>query len=164
MKIIAIDPGTKCGYATGFEAGEFGCRDLSPLTAAPRKGRSPEPEFARCGKLWELLRDLAQPPVPSPFTVVCEGAAGFMKGKAAVRVSNELRGAVKAWCWANGARYLEIQPHDLKRFAIGKSTADKAEMVRAARERFGYEGANDNEADALWLLAWARQHVAGGAA
>ena len=92
-------------------------------------------------------------------TVVCEGAASFQRGKAAVRVSHELRGAVKVACWESDARYVEVQPGDLKRFATGSSVADKPQMVAAARQMCGYTGDSDDEADAILLLAWAKAYV-----
>ena len=33
-------------------------------------------------------------------------------------------------------------------------------MIQAAKERLGYTGANDNEADALWLLELAKSEYA----
>lgn len=50
-------------------------------------------------------------------------------------------------------RVLLVPPGTLKKYATGKGNADKTAMVVAARERLGYEGMNDNEADALWLRA-----------
>ena len=39
----------------------------------------------------------------------------------------------------------------LKKFATGNGNAGKPEMIVAARERLGYDGFQDDEADALWL-------------
>lgn len=41
----------------------------------------------------------------------------------------------------------------LKVYATGKGNADKTAMVVAARERLGYDGLENNEADSLWLRA-----------
>jgi len=48
-----------------------------------------------------------------------------------------------------GMRYLRIKKH-----ATGKGNAGKAAMIAAARAR-GFDPQDDNEADALALLAWA---------
>jgi hypothetical protein len=40
-----------------------------------------------------------------------------------------------------------------KVYACGAGTADKIGMVVTARERLGYDGLNDNAADALWVRA-----------
>ena len=91
------------------------------------------------------------------IVLVCEGAASFQRGKAAVRVSHELRGAVQTWCWVNGATYVEIEPADLKKFATGKGNATKDDMLAVARKLYKPDCESDDEADALHLLAWAEQ-------
>jgi Holliday junction resolvasome RuvABC endonuclease subunit len=50
-------------------------------------------------------------------------------------------------------RVLLVPPGTLKMYATGKGNADKTQMVVAARDRLGYDGTNDNEADALFLRA-----------
>ena len=154
--VIAIDPGTVTGWAT--ENG-VGVEDLTPKAAAPTKGRVKEPEYSRCGKLWHLLVTLRSCDRDTDAVVVCEGARGFMKGKDAVRVSNELRGVVKAFCHSHGLQYVEVQPQDLQRFVTGRCQVPKEEMLGLAKERYGYTGDDDNAADALHLLAWARKHL-----
>jgi len=171
--IIAIDPGTVTGYACS--SGQHGAWDLTPAKARKRPPTEAEPEHARVGKLFARVSVAIgsylfpfAPTTAQRVVVVCEGAAAFQRGKAAVRVSHELRGAVKAAVWHQASllddesrvSYLEIQPQDLKRFATGKANADKPEMVAAARRMCGYQGEDDNVADALLLLEWARKHVA----
>ena len=46
---------------------------------------------------------------------------------------------------------LEVPPATLKKYATGKGNASKGEMLAAAIRRLDYDGADDNEADALWL-------------
>lgn len=157
MKILAIDPGTITGWADS--TGAHGTFDLTPRKAKPATKRRPailpDPQERRPGRLFMFVHERAA----GVDVVVCEGAVGYQRGKAAVRVSHELRGVVQAACWGSHTRYVEVQPPDLKRFATGSSVADKDQMIAAARARLGYTGDDDNEADALWLLAWARAHV-----
>lgn len=49
---------------------------------------------------------------------------------------------------------IEVQPSSIKKYWTGHGRADKATMVREAKQR-GYEVENDNEADAIagWQLA-----------
>lgn len=44
-----------------------------------------------------------------------------------------------------------VQPASLKRYATGNGNANKQQVLVAAVRRLDYQGADDNEADALWL-------------
>ena len=52
-----------------------------------------------------------------------------------------------------------MPPASLKKYATGNGNAAKIDMVIAARDRLGYEGKDDNEADALWLEQACADHV-----
>lgn len=157
MEILALDPGTVTGAA--WEGGSIRI-DLAPVKASVKKNREAEPEYSRCGKIVQALGKLTE--TWRPEIVVVEGAAAFQRGKAAVRVSHELRGAVKAWCWTNKVRYEEVQPGDLKRFITGRTDSDKATMVAEAKRLYGYIGDDDNVADAMHLLAWGKKFLHNG--
>lgn len=47
--------------------------------------------------------------------------------------------------------YVEVIIQHIKTLASGRGNAPKVEMVTNARERLGYRGHDDNQADALWL-------------
>lgn len=64
-----------------------------------------------------------------------------------------------AWCEHHQIPYQGVPVGTIKRHATGKGNADKAAMLAAARAK-GHQPADDNEADALALLAFA---VAAGA-
>lgn len=58
-----------------------------------------------------------------------------------------------------GIPVTEVGPTELKKYATGKGTADKALVCMAAARRFPHlEFANDNEADSLWLAAMGMRH------
>lgn len=155
---IALDPATSTGYASDLGSGTW---DLTPAKASPKKGRLAEPEYARPGKLEanldQLVKDiLGNPGWSRKVVVICEGAAAFSRGKAAVRVGHELRGVIKSWCWRNAFTYVEIQPGDLQEFVGGRRSVPKDEMLRIAQQRYKPECTSDDEADALHLLAWGK--------
>lgn len=50
-------------------------------------------------------------------------------------------------------RVMYVPPATLKLYATGKGNAGKPEMLTEAVRRLGYEGHDDNEADAMWLRA-----------
>jgi len=155
---IGIDPATKTGFAL---PGNSGFWDLKVKTEAKSLGRKAEPRRCRPGKLFVHLDELRASlgkPEDLDIVLVCEGAAAFTRGKAAVRLSHELRGAVQTWCWVNDVTYVEIEPQDLKKFASGKGNTPKEVMVEIARSKYKPDCTNDDEADALHLLAWAQEH------
>lgn len=49
--------------------------------------------------------------------------------------------------------FVTMAPSSLKKYATGKGNAGKAEVLTSAVRRLGYEGSDDNVADALWLHA-----------
>jgi len=71
----------------------------------------------------------------------------------------ELGGVVRLSLWATRQTrlyrppFVEVPPAVLKKYATGRGNAGKEEMLVAAVRRLGYEGSNNNEADALWLLS-----------
>ncbi len=72
----------------------------------------------------------------------------------------ELRGAVTLALSEKNKAIAVVPPACLKLFATGKGNAKKSVVLAAAREKLGYTGKDDNEADALWLLAMGRASYA----
>ena len=64
-------------------------------------------------------------------------------------------------CAIHGARYYEVHALTLKKYATGYGRAEKSHMVRLAKERWPDQTiADDNQADALWLLAYGEAGLA----
>lgn len=55
-------------------------------------------------------------------------------------------------CQEKGVKLVPIGVGTVKKHATGKGNASKQMMLEAAKKYFGYEGKNDNIADALWIL------------
>ena len=68
-----------------------------------------------------------------------------------------------AWCEHHQIPYEAVPVGTIKRHATGKGNANKDAMIAAARN-LGFDPIDDNEADALALLAWAQEHRMAGAA
>lgn len=70
----------------------------------------------------------------------------------------ELGGVVRLALWEARYTVVDVPPACLKKYATGRGNAKKAEVLAAAIRRLNYQGADDNEADALWMvqmgLAW----------
>lgn len=152
--ILCIDPGTLTGWATPTGSGVW---NLAPLKARKRPPAPAEPEQVRCGRLFTLVSD----EVRDGQRVVVEGAAAFMRGKAAVKVSHELRGAIKAACYYARAVYEEVQPQDWKRTMFGRANVLPPEYLARAQSDLHYRGESEDEAAALWLLMWATRYGVG---
>jgi hypothetical protein len=173
--ILAIDPGTRTGWATSD--GRSGSIALwreprkgkpgRPARYAKKDGRLLAPAVAEVppvddgSKDTRLLRLLRWLEIHSGVLshVVFEGSDGFIRGQPAVRCANELRGVVKLWCLRMGVPYTQVEPGDLKRFATGRTNAKKPDMIAAAKARLGYTGDDEDECDAIWLREWARTFV-----
>lgn len=75
-------------------------------------------------------------------------------GTDAAHVYGGFLGQLTAWCEHHRIPYQGVPVSTIKQFVTGKARASKAEVI-AAVERLGFRPADDNEADALALLAWA---------
>lgn len=67
----------------------------------------------------------------------------------------ELGGFVRVSLYEGGIRYVDVPPASLKKYATGRGNAKKEDVLVAAVRRLNYQGADHNQADALWLRALA---------
>lgn len=81
--------------------------------------------------------------------VVLEGYA-YARANQAHQVG-ELGGVIRVGFHEAQVAFVEVAPSALKKYATGHGNAGKGEVLAAAIRRLGYEGHDDNEADALWL-------------
>lgn len=140
MKILALDPATKCGWA--HSDGPSGTWDLSI-----RRDESAGMRLIRLsGKLCEIKKSAG---VDVVVFEAARNASPKMQGALVVQAT--LQGVIVHWCEENGIEYRGYSPSEIKKHATGKGNASKDAMVAAARERFG-SVIDDNEADAIWLL------------
>jgi crossover junction endodeoxyribonuclease RuvC len=100
--------------------------------------------YAVTNRLWAIRNQIE--------LVMIEGYS-FGSSSKGTRAIAELGGAVRLRLWRHRIPYLDVPPKTVKKYATGNGNAGKNEMVRAANKRLGYDGFDDNEADALWLRA-----------
>lgn len=139
-RVLALDLSlTCCGWAsTNGESGTY--------TPKGRGLDRLEHAVATCSRL-ALRHDL----------VVIEGYSFGSRGRAVFSIG-ELGGCVRLGLHENGFPIVDIPPSNLKKFATGKGNASKDLVLVEAVKRLGYEGASNDEADALWMLNMARVH------
>jgi len=137
MRFLALDLATKTGWA--LSAGPSGTQDFSP-----RRGDSPGMRWiAFAGWLRRLLTD-------EPVDVIVYEQAHH-RGGAATHVAHGLISHVERVAAELGIEVTSRHTASIKKHATGRGNSDKAAMVAAAQKR-GWNPADDNEADALWLL------------
>lgn len=88
--------------------------------------------------------------------IACEDAAMGSKNFRIGVWHGELRGVTRLMAVNIGAKFQTIAPSSLKKFATGNGHAKKPQMMAACKTLLGIETDDDNIADALWVLSWAR--------
>lgn len=138
MKIIAIDPGTRCGYAISHDGVvSHGILDLSA-----RRFEGGGMRFLRFGN---LLREM----LPAD-TIVFEEVRRHA-GTDAAHVYGGLIAVLTSICEEQRIPYTGIPVGTIKKHATGKGNANKDAMVAWAQQRWP-DVYDDNVADALAIL------------
>lgn len=87
--------------------------------------------------------------VPADIVAIENYAFGATRGTHS-HALGELGGVVRLALYEANVPYIDVPPAVLKRWAVQKGNAGKDEMIAAA-VRAGYQGHDNNEADAWWL-------------
>lgn len=148
--ILALDLGTKLGWALSDR--EAGTIDLS----ARRNHESSGMRFVRF-RTW--LREM----LDSGIDLVAYEDVRNHKGVEAAHIYGGLVAILQEECLTRRkpVEYVGVGVGAIKRFATGKGNAPKDLMVAAAQRRWPeLPIADDNMADSLWLLSYARGEYA----
>jgi crossover junction endodeoxyribonuclease RuvC len=139
MRILAIDPGTNCGWATS------GGDTIISGTWNLKGGR-----FEGAGMRFVRLRKLLDEFGPLDRIVFEEVRAH--RGTDAAHIYGGIIAVIMAWCEEHGTPYEGIPVGTIKKHATGKGNSKKDAMVAAAKQRWPDFDGDDNEADARWML------------
>lgn len=145
--ILALDLGTTTGWAV---SGRDGSITSGSESFKPRRFEGGGMRYLRF-KNW--LQEIAQ-------AVGGLGAVYFEEvrrhaGVDAAHAYGGFMAHLTAWCEHHGIPYQGVPVGTIKKHATGKGNAGKQDMV-TAMQAMGFRPADDNEADALALLRWAR--------
>lgn len=147
MRLLAIDPGTSCGWAISYHGlasaapGFSGVWDLKP-----RRGESGGVRYVRLrGHLQRLY-------VAFPDIDLVGYEQPHHRGGAATEIAGGIVGMIQAFAVDHGVEYVAVHSGTVKRHATGKGNANKPLMLGAARAKWGRDIESDDQADALWLL------------
>ncbi len=144
MNILSLDVATHCGWCTDTTSGVW---DLSI--------KRDESSGMRLIRFKSKLREVCN--LEEINLVTFERSAGFHKN--ALIVQAELHGVLKIFCEENSIPYRAFSAAEIKKFATGKGNANKEAMVKAAREKYGYAGSDDNEADAIHIFKLTKSSI-----
>jgi Holliday junction resolvasome RuvABC endonuclease subunit len=149
VNILALDPAVKCGVA--HTAGHV---LVWRLTDDPKEHPGAKLErlrtlIYRAAREWGI--DL----------IAFENASFGSNNRDTAAGHNKLIGVIELVAKELGVRCLGLNPATLKKHATGHGNAKKPAMIAAARDRLRYDGCDDNEADALWVLDMATKHPGG---
>jgi crossover junction endodeoxyribonuclease RuvC len=151
MKILALDLGTKTGWAARFAGGAV---ESGTQVFDVRRGESPGMRYIRFRAWLTQMLDHVQPDL-----VAFEQA--HHRGGAATEVAAGFSTRVLEFCAEAGIEHTSVHTATLKKHATGKGNAKKAVMIEAAEARWGMTFKSDDEADARCVLAWALERFAG---
>jgi len=152
--ILALDLGTRTGWAVLPRSGRIAS---GVCEFRPGRFEGAGMAFLRFEKfLADLNRDAG------PFDAVVFEEVRAHAGTLAAQVYGGFLAHLTAWCERQAAPYLGVPVATIKRHATGKGNAPKEDVIRAVRAQ-GFLPKDDNEADALALLAWAIANEIGGA-
>lgn len=145
IKILALDVASKCGWCTETASGVW---DFSI--------KRDESSGMRLIRFKSKLKELCS--LEGINLVTFERSAG--QYKSSIIVQAELHGVLKIFCEENNIEYRAFSAKEIKQYATGKGNAGKPQMIAAAKEKLGYQGNDDNEADAIWIYQLSKSSLA----
>lgn len=154
LRILAIDPGSRCGYAlgSGDRTDLVGYWDLKP-----HRGESPGVRYIR---LRAQLQE-AKAAYPDIGIVVYEQA--HHRGGAATEYGVGVATHLQSWAAERGVEVQAVHSATVKKCATGHGNANKKAMREAYERLMGsppgaWHLRTDDEIDAFWILQWAIKH------
>jgi Holliday junction resolvasome RuvABC endonuclease subunit len=139
IRILALDPGTHCGWA--HSSSGSGTWDLSV-----------KQDESGGMRLYRLQRCLIDQFTQGTDLVVFEASRNLKYGNA-VRVAGQIQGVIELVCTNFSVEYRGYSPKEVKKHATDNGNADKTKMLAAAKKKWPkVKFVDDNHADACWLL------------
>jgi len=145
MKIFAVDPGLKTGWAWYLDGiVESGVQDFGL-----KRGESKGMRFFNFRVWLELMLHKCRPDI-----VIYE--MSHHRGGYATELLVGLVTRIQEVCDILKMNYRPVHSAALKKAVTGKGNTKKEEMLTLARKKWGDDIIDDNEADARWLIEWAK--------
>lgn len=145
MKILAIDPAEKTGWAVSLDL--YGLEDF--------KLKRDQSFGYKLVKFKQFVTTLIK--TEGIEMVVYERPSGRMP--AAIMSHSKFVGVIEEYCEANGIPYKGYSANEIKKHATGNGNANKQKMIQAAIRLYRKPIKDDNIADALHLLHLAKKDL-----
>ena len=145
-RVIGLDIATKTGWCV-WDGHEYvtGVIDLSPTKNEPEGVR-----FLKAHRAYRyLLSDVDAAVIERTYS----------RGKRTAEILNGLTAIALSVLEESGTEYAFVDATSLKKFATGKGTAKKPDMVREAQRTLRSDNLTDDEADAFWLVRYWQDHM-----
>lgn len=155
MKVLAIDPGTRTGFAYGVSGAlmDSGTWDLRATGAG-----SPSKPMAMLIRYHKLVEELKR---YTPDVIAFEQVMAH-NGLHASHLYGGFVALLYARCAEIGAHPVPVPVGTIKKHATGKGNANKEAMIRTAKQKFKIDPVDDNHADALHLFDVTSQAIRNG--
>lgn len=149
MKILALDLGTKTGWSYWSEKTfDGGTMDFS------------ETRFSGGGMRFLKFRRWLSDLKSKGIDVVYYEAVRAHKGVDAAHVYGGFQGVLTEWCERNEIPYDGVPVGTIKKFISGAGNAGKQEVIKAVKT-VGFDPVDDNHADAIALMLYAKKQLGG---
>jgi len=145
MKILAIDQASNCGWCVSET--DYGTWDFNT-----RKDESSGMKWLRFRAKLKEMNDLLKIDL-----IAYERVAGHHKNS--IIHSAKMVAIIESFCEENGIQYRAFSASEIKKFATGKGGAGKPAMIKAAKDKYGYDGNDDNTADAIHIYFLAKDSL-----
>jgi len=145
IRILALDMATKLGWATNVELPA----SSGVATFDVKRGASPGIRYFKFIKwLEDRIKEI------KPDIIIYEQAS--QRGGSATEILIGFTTHLQSVCYMRHIDHEAIRADTIKIFATGKGKADKDEMIKACVSKIGIIPIDDNHADALWILEFAK--------
>lgn len=163
MRVLAIDPGSTCGWAFADTEKNDGASGVWDIRPNPKRGDSP-------GMRYLKLHAQLKKHLPLDLVVY---ELQHHRGGAATEYAIGCSTTIQAFCAANRIEHSAVHSAIIKSFVLGRAPKrkkgdpkfdrSKDAVMAAARVRWPeIELIDDNHADALWLAAYALTNLCAG--
>ena len=138
-RILALDPAQACGFAH-----TNGARGTWLLGKGDKRLVALRNQLLKADDEWGV-----------GFIAYEDAGFGSLRARDQ-SYANELIGIIKHVCAELRIENIAYKPSSIKKFATQNGFAKKAQMMRACETILKIKPRDDNEADALWILAMAK--------